>query len=776
MQSKQPISIFNLVWNSFAKSALIPIFFIELVLIAAYLITNNYIRDENIKAAYQNAEEQLEEIAKLEAEAISNKLETITQLTNIFSRSTQNALTHPTSPSPEEMQRYTFSPEGTWYTHTDDGNAALFYSSITKINEVQKAKAWQLSKIDPLMKHLVNTNSLVTQAYFNSYDSLNRIYPFFNVLEQYPHDMDIPSYNFYYEADLSHNPSRRAVWTDVYIDPAGQGWMASCIAPVYREGTDFLEGVVGLDITVSEIVQNVLKLNLSWDSYALLLDSNGTIMALPPSGEPDWGLDQFTDFSYSNGAIKEDTFRSDQFNINKRQDTQALADKLATESQGLSKINLAGKAKLTAWSTISGTQWKLLVVVDEGNLYAESIRLKNKFENIGFAMLGALILFYLAFFFYLYHKSYRLSMRISAPLQTLGKMMISIGRGDYTQTHNETGVTEIKLTADGLVSMGKQLEASSIQLAESKQALLNLNKDLEKRVSERTTELENANNQLLQEKEEQAKLIKELHAVQYQLIQSEKLASVGQLAAGVAHEINNPLAFVKANVATLKDYANNLNKLIEQQHAILKKYDHADEIEPLKTELDYLYIKNELPTLFTDSEVGIDRIRVIIDNLRSFAHPSRNTWQTADLNQCINDTLTIAHNQYKYKAEIGLNLAHNTEIECIPSQISQVLLNLLVNAVQAIETDGHINISTEPDKNGVIIRISDTGRGIPDDILHKIFDPFFTTKEVGSGTGLGLSICYEIIKGHSGKINVVSQIGKGTTFTIWLPKQQKLTE
>ena len=141
MQSKQPISIFNLVWNSFAKSALIPIFFIELVLIAAYLITNTYIRDENIKAAYQNAEEQLKEVAKLEAEVISNKLETVTQLTHIFARTTQNAFNNPTSPPPNEIKRYTFSPEGSWYTHVDDGNAAVFYSSIAKVNEAKKNKS-----------------------------------------------------------------------------------------------------------------------------------------------------------------------------------------------------------------------------------------------------------------------------------------------------------------------------------------------------------------------------------------------------------------------------------------------------------------------------------------------------------------------------------------------------------------------------------------------------------------------------------------------------------
>ena len=774
MQTKQSISIFNLVWSSFAKSALIPILFIELALIAAYLITNNYIRDENIKAAYKNAEAQLQEIAKLEAESISSKLDTVTQLTSLFAHSTQNAYTNQITPSKEEMDRYAFS-NGAWYTTQDNGNAALFYSSISAVGEREKNKAWQLSQIDPLMKHLVNTNSLVTQAYLNTHDSMNRIYPYFAVLEQYPPDMDIPSYNFYYDADLIHNPTRQPVWTDVYIDPAGQGWMASCIAPVYRKGSDFLEGVVGLDITVTEIVQKVLKLSLSWDSYAVLLDSNGSIMAVPAAGESDWGLDRLTDYKYDK-AIQEDTFRSDQYNLYKRSDTAQLAEVLKKQETGLFNISLNNKDKLASWSTINGTRWKLLVVVDEDNLYAEPRRLKNKFENIGFAMLGILIFFYLVFFVYLYNKSYRLSLRISSPLQTLGKMMIAIGRGEYIQKHTESDVTEIKLTADGLVSMGKQLETSSQALAESKKALQSLNKDLEDRVIERTSELESANNQLIIEKEAQSKLIKELHSTQRQLIQSEKMASVGQLAAGVAHEINNPLAFVNSNVTTLKDYTKSLGQLIDQQAEILNECHQTARANELQKTADYAFIKEELTDIFKDTEVGIYRIRTIIDNLRSFAHPSRNVWQKTDLNECINNTLAIANNEIKYKANITLNLTQDANIECVPSQISQVLLNVVVNAVQALETKGNISISTEPEHDGISVRITDTGKGIPKEIINKVYDPFFTTKDVGSGTGLGLSICYEIVKTHSGTIDVSSEEGKGTSFKIWLPRQQKLTE
>ncbi|MBS1223886.1 MAG: histidine kinase, partial [Proteobacteria bacterium] len=185
------------------------------------------------------------------------------------------------------------------------------------------------------MRDIQQTHPLVVQIYLNTFDSLNRIYPYFEVLSQYAPRMDIPSYNFYYEADAAHNPGRGVVWTDVYVDPAGQGWMVSCIAPVYRD--DVLEGVVGLDITVSTITDTILNLAIPWNGYGVLVSKTGTLLALPRAGEDDWGLKELTTHAYTD-AIRQDTFKPEEFNIYRRAGFAGLQN----QTDGVAALDLKG--------------------------------------------------------------------------------------------------------------------------------------------------------------------------------------------------------------------------------------------------------------------------------------------------------------------------------------------------------------------------------------------------------------------------------------------------
>ncbi len=282
---------------------------------------------------------------------------------------------------------------------------------------------------------------------------------------------------------------------------------------------------------------------------------------------------------------------------------------------------------------------------------------------------------------------------------------------------------------------------------------------------------------LQHEKEEQEALIRKLEQAHNQLLQSEKMASIGQLAAGVAHEINNPIGYVNSNLGSLGLYVEKLFRMIEAyERAEPSLADQAllQEIRALKLESDWEYLKGDVRDLLSESSEGIVRVKGIVQDLKDFSHVDQAEWQWVDLHKGIDSTLNVVNNEIKYKAEVVKDFGDIPQVECLASQLNQVFMNMLVNASQAIGEGGRgrITIRTGAENGMVRVEFSDTGKGIAPENLKRIFDPFFTTKPVGKGTGLGLSLSYGIIDKHNGRIEVESEVGTGTTFRIWLPVQQ----
>jgi two-component system NtrC family sensor kinase len=264
----------------------------------------------------------------------------------------------------------------------------------------------------------------------------------------------------------------------------------------------------------------------------------------------------------------------------------------------------------------------------------------------------------------------------------------------------------------------------------------------------------------------------ELKETQAQILQREKMASIGQLAAGVAHEINNPMGFISSNLSTLGKYTNKLTEFINTQSEIiesLKSAEASGSLTELRKKLKLDYIFEDVHQLINESLDGAERVKKIVQNLKSFSRVDEADYKFADINECIESTLNIVWNELKYKATVTKEYGEVPQIRCYPQQINQVFMNLFINAVQAIEKQGEIKIKTWNGNGLVNISVSDTGSGIPEDKLNRIFEPFFTTKPVGHGTGLGLSITYDIVKKHKGEITVESEAGRGTTFTVKLP-------
>ena len=308
------------------------------------------------------------------------------------------------------------------------------------------------------------------------------------------------------------------------------------------------------------------------------------------------------------------------------------------------------------------------------------------------------------------------------------------------------------------VTLRRQMEA---ELKKNQEDLIKKNKEIEeskKGIQLALIRLENAH--------------EKLKASQLKILQQEKMASIGQLAAGVAHELNNPMSFIFSNLGTLDKYINRLTDFIKVQSEAVESLNNIDinrKIDKKRKEIKLDYILEDAKVLLKESLDGSERVKKIVHELNSFSRMDEEEYKRANINECIESAITIVWNELKYKSTLEKEYGKLPRTMCYPQQINQVFVNLLINAVNAISDKGVITIKTWHKDDFVWMSVADTGVGIPRKNLIKIFEPFFTTKETGKGTGLGLSITYEIVQRHKGDITVKSEIGKGTIFTIKIP-------
>jgi signal transduction histidine kinase len=425
-------------------------------------------------------------------------------------------------------------------------------------------------------------------------------------------------------------------------------------------------------------------------------------------------------------------------------------------------------------------------------------QLQSLFASIVIASLFKTSILWMIFIFVIDRK-------LGRPLQRLvefvDKLPMEGNREATDEKKHLADINELELLEETLGQMSQKLiqtlEAlrnENLQHQITAKHLQEVNEMIESAIMERTCDLEITNSNLLLEiasrkkteaelaakNEQLSQALDDLKHAQSTILQQDKMASIGQLAAGVAHEINNPMGFILSNLNTLEKYLTKLGVFLQlQTEALLASTNGMSEeflcltaeVERQRKQLKIDFMLGDIGDLIHECLDGGQRVKTIVQNLKRFARLDEEEWKVVDIIEGLESTLSIVWNEIKYKAEVKKEYGAIPSILCNIGQLNQVFMNLLVNAAQAIEGRGEIRITTRCDADDILIEIADTGCGIPHDQLNRIFEPFFTTKEVGKGTGLGLSITYDIIKQHGGEISATSgwSSGRGTIFTIRLP-------
>lgn len=538
----------------------------------------------------------------------------------------------------------------------------------------------------------------------------------------------------------------KAIWTNVYPEFTTKAPAITAAQPVYSRAKEFL-GVVGSTAMLTDVSEFLSGLKIGKSGQTFIMERSGLLVALSgQTGKKPTERIKAAAGDNNNVLIRETAKHLEaQFS-----DLSAIKDTLQQD------FILDGKRQflqVTPLQDERGIDWLIVVTIPEADFMEQ---IDNNTRMTIWLSLVALALTTLIGLF--------TARGIINPILNLNSATKRFAEGHWDQKLPTERTDELGDLARSFNTMGDQVKKSF-------RALENVNATLEEKVKERTKDL--------------AKALEELKASQAQLVQSEKMASLGQMVAGVAHEINTPLGYVRSNVEMTRDLfseVENLTIVYDRLIAMLltegTSEDDLNEQLAAVTEMGQNFRDddtfNETKALYDDIIHGLDQISELVLNLKDFSRVDSVRVQNVNLNECIDSVLVIGHNVVGGKVAVFKQYADVLpSVECSPSHINQVLLNILTNAAQAIDnpTQGKIVITTRADEKQVYVDIEDNGKGIPEDVRAKIFDPFFTTKPIGEGTGLGLSISYQIIEQHHGRIDVASTVGKGTKFTITLPRQ-----
>lgn len=817
-------SLHKWISDYYIKASIIPILIMGLSFLVIYVLTVISSQEVVSNTLHDRAISEIKHFSYTESKIIQTELVSIRELTEFYESQVALSLEEPAELTEYDENRFAFSEAGNYHTtqNSEIDGAAVFYSNITEVGEAEIQKVARLMTTQSTMKEIYNSFSLADSIYFNTYDSLNIIYPYFDVVGQYYESVDIPTYNFYYEADDEHNPDRGVEWTDVYLDPAGNGWMISAISPVYSD--DFLEGVVGIDVTVKNVIESFVSKSVPYNGYMYIMDSNGFVLAMGEAAEAEWGLLELTDHNYTS-AILQDTFKPDDYNVYLREDMAELADSLKASTSGIFQGEVSGEEKYVSWNNIVETDWKVIVVVPEENIYSAFTELSDTYLLIGTLMIFIGLIFLGTLTYVLFKRAQVIANRIAEPLVDINKTSSKIGQGYYEQDLKKYNVKEFSDTMLNVVKMGESLGKINKNMQETQEelrirelyleAIVESVDDLMLEIDEhgniikfwtnRTGLIVNGISSFDFVNLSQAfskERVKEMRAI---IIQVLKTGSVEHIDFELT--INENIRWYQARVSKIK---NNDSVLVTAMDITNRKImeesiNEAKEAAEKSNMAKSKFLSNMSHELRTPLNAIIGFSQLLIDDieLNEDQHDSAEQISKAGelLLSLINNVLDLASIE---SGKVHLNLSYvnassiaeetmklmnpiinaaklDFKFNGIDDDVSifvdelrtkQVLINLLSNAVKYNIVEGTINYYLESDNTKVKFHIEDTGIGIDKEELKTIFDPFYRVKlsdRVVEGTGVGLSVAKQLVEEMGGSIHVESEPNKGSHFWIEFP-------
>ncbi|MCK4621342.1 MAG: diguanylate cyclase [Desulfuromonadales bacterium] len=465
---KKSINIQSLIYRNYLTSSLVPIFTIEVVLLLLYFIINLYISEKNQLALLEEVTQNLQEITSREVTNINNQLKEISRYAVVIQRDHEAFFSNTDACFfPHSEPEFGIHENSVYYKLKNNGGGSLYYSSSTVMGDAEKFKARCSEILDPLLASIVETIPIITQAYLNTWDGMNRIYPFMpNAPTQYGPVAQMEEFNFYYEADAKHNPERKPVWTGAYLDPAGQGWMVSNVFPIYRD--DFLEGVSGLDVTIDSFVQNILNSSIPWNASTFMVDKNGMILAMQEKVEQLIKLRELKTHVY-NENIKKTVEKPEEYNIlmSKNESIKSQMQRIFDSKDRISEMSIDGVTYLVSQEIVTETGWRMITLIEESLIFSPINKLKELSKKIGYIAIGVMILFYIIFFLFLLRKSRKLTVKIATPIEILSTLTRGLGESLKTKKLEAVGIDEIDHLSQNFNTMVIELETRTDALVNS---------------------------------------------------------------------------------------------------------------------------------------------------------------------------------------------------------------------------------------------------------------------------------------------------------------------
>ncbi|NQZ03441.1 ATP-binding protein [Idiomarina sp.] len=811
-------SLSRSLWQAFRRYALLPMIMVELALITIYVVTNQWVTQQTKQELVETALSESTQIAKRQATVVDAQLISVEKQLALYREAIAAVLDDPRI-TWQGHEQWTQGASGQFFTREalgEDGIAA-FYSALTPSPQQNLDRIEQLRMLTPVMRQMVADDSWIQQVYFNTHDSLNVIYPFFDVGSQYAADVDIPKFNFFYLADEQHNPARNPVWTPVYLDPAGQGWMLSVIAPVYKN--DSLVGVAGADVTIDKLVNYLTHTQVPWDGFVLLASQSGEILALPERAQQRLDINVPPNDSIKHAKRDETDYQST--NLTEIDGAEELLSLWQSNPDSLQTIALGGMSYIAAWHPVAETDWQVLVLVEEEKLLARTNNIYQQTELLSLILLAGLVIFYLLYFQFVKSRTQRFSQRLNRNLKKLSNALAKTGRQEFELTVPDLEAPELNRLALQITQVAEQLRSNLFSLRKNEARLrfalessgeslitqsMEYNRvevtDNFKEISQRSEKvfnLDEYSSWIHPDDREKVQALR-LHAQQsrqplsadYRLQRKDGSYVWVQSRGQVLHDEASGQELI---IGTLTDISE--RKAIEQNLRAAK--DAANEANRAKSKL-LSSITHEIKTPLTTILGIADILRYKLANVEHRTSLRRLISAAEHLNHLVDDILTLSKlesraldvsiervNPHRLIAETidwfsEILETSETVIQCElldsppkldidPIRFKQVLTNLLSNAIKYSPNNSKVKVIEAQTEQVYTITVKDEGWGIPPLYRERLFESFnrFGREQTAvEGTGIGLAICRELMNLMGGEVSYQPQ-EKGSLFILSFP-------